>query len=159
VLLSTTAKKLEGMGIRTVGVMATSPEQARLFFRFRPPRIRVGCDPDLVTHRAYGLPNTAVSPELWHAVQLAAVKELCGMGHAEVAPSEAYATLGELDGYARTEADMADLERHRAQRTGFFLMDRDGIVRWVNIECARDGLAGVDQMPSDEEILEAARVL
>jgi len=38
-------------------------------------------------------------------------------------------------------------------------MDRERIVRWTNIECAWDGLAGVDRMPSDEELLAAARAL
>lgn len=158
-LLSATAKKLEGLGVHTLGVMATGPDQARLFFRFRPPRIRVGCDPALATHGAYGLPNSAPSPEMWRAVQVAAVKELRSMGHSEVPAAEAYETLGRLDGYVPTEGDMADFQRHRAQATGLFLLDRDGIVRWVNVECARDGLDGVDQIPSDEEVLEAARAL
>jgi hypothetical protein len=38
-------------------------------------------------------------------------------------------------------------------------VDPDGVVRWVNIECARDGLDGVDQMPSDEDLLAAVRAL
>lgn len=29
---------------------------------------------------------------------------------------------------------------HQAQLTGPFLIDRDGIVRRVNVECAREGL-------------------
>jgi hypothetical protein len=159
VLLSATAKKLEAVGVRTLGVMATGPDQARLFFRFRPPRIPVGCDPDLATHRAFGVPNVAVTPELWQAVQVAAANELRHLGQGDLAPAEAYETFGRLDGYNRTEDDMADFERHRAQLTGQFLIDRDGIVRWMNIEGARDGLAGVDQMPSDDELLAAARAL
>lgn len=54
---------------------------------------------------------------------------------------------------------MADARRHDAQRTGVFLIDRDGIVRWANIECARHDLAGINQMPSDEELVAAARAL
>ena len=156
-LLSATAKKLEAVGVRTLGVMATSPDQARLFFRFRPPRIPIGCDPDLATHRAYGVPNVAVTPELWQTVQAAAVDELRGMGQ-EVPADAAYETFGRLDGYTRTEGDMADFERHRAQRTGQFLVDRTGFVRWMNIEGA-PGHTGVDQMPSDEQLLAAARAL
>jgi alkyl-hydroperoxide reductase/thiol specific antioxidant family protein len=153
VLLSTTAKKLEALGVKTLGVMATTPDKARLFFRFRPPRIRIGCDPDLRTHRAYGVPNVAVTPEMWQAVEVAAVNELRGMGQPEVPVVEAYDTLGKLDGYTPTEDDMADFERHRAQLTGQFLMDRDGVVRWAHVEDE------VDQVPSDEELLAAARVL
>jgi hypothetical protein len=158
VLLNATAKKLEDVGVKTLGVMATSPDKARLFFRFRPPRIRIGCDPELSTHRAYGVPNVAVTPELWQAVQVAAVDELRRMLHPGVPATEAYETLGRLDGYTRTEDDMADFERHRAQATGQFLVDRDGVVRWVNIEGA-PGHTGVDQMPSDEDLLAAARAL
>jgi hypothetical protein len=153
VLLSTTAKKLEALGVRTLGVMATTPDKARLFFRFRPPRIPIGCDPDLATHRAYGVPNVPVTPELWQAVQVAAVNELRHIGRGEVPAEEAYEALGQLDGYTRTEDDMADFERHRAQLTGQFLMDRDGIVRWAHVEDE------TDQIPSDEELLAAARTL
>jgi hypothetical protein len=38
-------------------------------------------------------------------------------------------------------------------------MGRAGIVRWVNIEGAGDGLDGVGQMASADQILEAARAL
>ena len=38
-------------------------------------------------------------------------------------------------------------------------IDRDGIVRYTYVECAREGLAGIGDMPSDEEILTAARAL
>jgi hypothetical protein len=158
VLLSATAKKLEEVGVKTLGVMATPPDKARLFFRFRPPGIPIGCDPELVTHRAYGVPNVAVTPELWQAVQIAAVNELRSMQYSGVPAAEAYDTLGRLDGYTRTEDDMADFERHRAQATAQFLVDRNGLVRWVNIEGA-PGHTGVDQMPPDEDLLEAARAL
>jgi hypothetical protein len=56
--------------------------------------------------RAYGSPNAAVSPEPWQAVQVAAVKELHGMGRPAVPVAEAYDALGGLDGYARTESDI-----------------------------------------------------
>ena len=39
------------------------------------------------------------------------------------------------------------------------MIDRDGIVRWANIECATEGTAGVGKFPSEEEILTAARAL
>src|SRR5262245_23545017 len=106
--------------------MATPPDQARLFFRFRPPRIRVGCDPGLATHRSDGVRNSAVTPEMSSAVQSAAVNELRDMRHPEVPPAEAYEALGRLDGYSPTEGDMADFQRHRAQLTGQFLVDGDG---------------------------------
>jgi hypothetical protein len=32
-------------------------------------------------------------------------------------------------------------------------------VRWANIECATEGLAGLGKFPSDEEIVAAAQTL
>ena len=37
------------------------------------------------------------------------------------------------------------------------MIDREGIVRWVNIECGSEGLAGIGKLASEEEILGAAR--
>ena len=62
-------------------------------------------------------------------------------------------------GYAETETDHADMERQWPQLKGQFLIDRDGIVRWANIECGTEGLAGVGKFPSNDEILTAARTL
>jgi hypothetical protein len=150
------AQKLEALGVRTLGVVATEPERARLYFRFRRPRMPMGADPGLTTHRAYGLPNMPPSAELWEAAERAAVREL---RLPESPAGGAYAQLGRHDGYQVTQADQADFERHQAQLTGQFLIDRAGLVRWANIECARDGLAGVDRLPPEDEILEAARAL
>ena len=39
------------------------------------------------------------------------------------------------------------------------MIDREGIVRWANIECQDEGLAGIGKLPSEDEILDAARTL
>lgn len=145
--------------MQTLGVVATNPERARLFFRYRPPLIPVGADPDLLTHRAYGLPNTAVTPEIWQAAQSAAVPLLRELKQIDLPPAEAYDRLGQLDGFQAAESDQSEFQRHQVQFTGQFLIDREGIVRWANVECARDGLASLDQMPSDEELLTEVRAL
>ena len=72
---------------------------------------------------------------------------------------EAAKAIGRLDGYEGTETDLADMQQQRPQLRGQFLIDRDGIVRWANVECAAEGLAGVGKFPSEEEILTAARAL
>jgi hypothetical protein len=41
---------------------------------------------------------------------------------------------------------------------GHFLIDRDGIVRWLQIE-AGERIGDISKFPSDEEILRAARSL
>lgn len=56
-----------------------------------------------------------------------------------------------------TTADNADFERRQAQFAGQFLIDREGIVRWVNVERAREGIEGIDRLPSEEKVLAAVR--
>jgi hypothetical protein len=158
VSLGSTAEKLREVGVQTVGVIATDPERARFYFRFRPPRMPMGADPELETHAAYGLPNHPVTAEAYGAVQASAARELHRLNQ-EVS-ADPLTALRRLDGYEKpTELDEADFQRHQVQLTGLFLIDRDGTVRYTYVECARDGLAGIGDMPSDEEILAAARAL
>ncbi|MGH7320404.1 MAG: redoxin domain-containing protein [Candidatus Rokuibacteriota bacterium] len=158
VQLGSVAQKLQEVGVEALGVMATAPERARLYFRYRPPRLPMGADPDLMTHRAYGLPRSALTPEMFDVAQLAAARELRRLNQ-EVPAADPYGALSRLDRFEHTEIDEADFQRHQAQLTGQFLVDREGIVRWANIECAREGPAGFGDMPSDEELLAAARAL
>ena len=58
-----------------------------------------------------------------------------------------------------TESDREEMQRHLPIAVGQFLVDRAGIVCWVNIEGAEEGLAGAGKVPSDEELLAAARAL
>src|SRR5688572_32987475 len=55
--LAETEKALKSSGIDTLGIVATPPENARLYFKFRPTRVRLAADPELVTHRAFGVPK------------------------------------------------------------------------------------------------------
>src|SRR5215813_66017 len=55
--------KLMALGVETVGIAATEPENARLYFKFRPTRLRLGADPALKTHRVYGVPKPTVTDE------------------------------------------------------------------------------------------------
>jgi hypothetical protein len=40
---------------------------------------------------------------------------------------------------------------------GQFLIDRDGMVRWANFECGREGLSGLGKFPQQDELISAAR--
>jgi hypothetical protein len=69
-----------------------------------------------------------------------------------------------VTGHAARRADAAEQkdrrdwsDHHGAQRIGQFLIDRDGIVHWVNIEGEREGLAGLEKFPTDDEFLTAAQ--
>jgi hypothetical protein len=158
VSLGVTAEKLQKLGVETLAIVATDPERARLYFRFRPPRCRVGADPYLRTHRAYGIPQSGFTPELAQEVQsnYARLGRELGL---KVPGSEAKDAINRIDGFEPTESDRADMQRHQVQFVGQFLLDRDGVARWVDIECAKDGVAGIDKFPTDDEIVAAARAL
>ena len=137
-------------------MVATEPERARFYFKFRPPRMPMGADPELATHQAYGLPNIPITPEAVDVAQTAAARELRRLNQPVAAdPLDA---LKKLDGYEVTPADSADFMRHQAQLIGTFLVDRDGVVRHAYVECAQ-GPATFGEMPSAEEILASARAL
>jgi len=151
-------EKLKAVGVETLGIIATKPENARFFFRFRPTRLPLAADPELITHRAYGLPKPEVTPELMQAFQSVRVNPT-GELPEPLPVAEASPALDRLHGFKPTETDRNDAERQFPQLKGQFLVDRDGIVRWVNIECAKEGLAGIGKFPTDEEFLAAARAL
>ena len=146
------------MGVETLAIVASKAERARLFFRYRPVRCAVGADPDLHTHRAYGVPHAGVTPEITQAIG-GAYGKLARELKLEVPGDQARDAIGRLDGFEVTESENAEFQRHQIQFTAQFLVDRHGIVRWANIECAREGLAGIDKFPTDEELLAAARAL
>ncbi len=152
------AEKLQKLGVETLAIVATDPERARLYFRFRPPRCRVGADPYLTTHRAYGIPHSGWTPELTQVVQSNYVRLARGL-RLEVPEAEAKGAINRGDGFEPAESDRADMQRHQVQFVGQFLLDRDGVVRWVDIECAKEGVAGLDKFPPEEEIVAAPRAL
>lgn len=156
--MTNTDGKLKALGVETLGVVATSLENARLYFKFRPTRMRLASDPELSTHRAYGVPKPVPTPELMQELETIRINPH-GVFAEPLRVADAAAALSKLDGYAENETDHADTERQWPQLKGQFLIDRDGIVRWVNVECATDGLAGLGRFPSEEEILTAARAL
>jgi hypothetical protein len=155
VLLQTTAEKLRQVGVETLGIVGSAVERVRFYLRFRPSRCPLGADPDLTTHRAYGLPQGPMTTEIWGAVESAS-KTLAHQLGIRLPESGATEAINRLDGFEATESERGELERHQAQFTGQFLVDREGIVRWSNIECAKEGLGGIDKFPSDEELLAAA---
>ena len=155
--LGLTAEKLRAEGVETVGVVATAADRARRYFSYRPPRYLVGADPDLTSHRAFRVPNTGFSDELTQAVN-AKLDGLARETGISAPAGGVWEALDRADGIDHKEL-MADLERHQAQAIAQFLIDREGVIRWSNIECERDGLEGLDRFPTDEELLAAARAL
>ena len=62
--MSAITGKLESVGVQALAIVATPPENARLYFRYRQTPLRLGSDPELKTHRAYGVPKPVPAPEL-----------------------------------------------------------------------------------------------
>jgi peroxiredoxin len=150
--------KLKALGVESLVVVATEPENARLYFKYRPTPVRLASDPALTTHRAYGVPRPVPTPALMEALETIRVNPTGDLP--EPLPIAAAAkTLHEMDGYALTPTDQADIDRQWPQLKGMFMIDRAGIVRFADIECATEGLAGIGKMPSEQLLLEAARAL
>jgi peroxiredoxin len=158
VQMGATEGKLKALGVETLGVVATAPENARVYFKFRPTRLRLGADPELSTHRAYGVPRPAIDAGFLEALGSMRINPT-GELPEPLPIMDAVAALSRIEGYTETQTDHAELERQMPQLKAQYLIDRDGIVRWANIECASEGLAGVGKFPSEEEILAAARAL
>ncbi len=158
VQLGATEGKLKAVGVESLAVVATAPENAQLYFKFRPTRLRLASDPELSTHRAYGVPKPVANPELMEALGTIRVNPT-GELPEPLPIVDAAAAIGRMDGYTGTKTDKADMQRQWPQLKGQFLIDRDGIVRWANIECAKEGLAGFGQPLPEEELLSAARAL
>lgn len=151
-------EKLRAAGVETLGIVATSPENARLYFRYHPARVPLAADPELTTHRAYGLPRPELTPELMQARQTVRINPT-GELPEPLLIADAVKALDRLQRFEPTETDRADEERQFPQLKGQFLVDREGVVRWANVECGREGLAGLGKFPTDEELLAAARGL
>lgn len=153
-----TWEKLQAVGVEALGIVATKPENARLYFRYHPTRLRLAADPELITHRTYGLPKPPVTPELMQALQSVRVNPTGELPEA-LPIAEAAEALDRLHGFQPTETDQNEAQQQFPQLKGQFLVDRNGIVRWVNIECSQEGLAGLGKFPADEELMAAARAL
>jgi peroxiredoxin len=155
--LGAAESKLKEAGADSLAIVATPLENAQLYFKFRPTRLRLAADPELSTHRAYGVPKPAVTPDLLQAMENTRINPT-GELPQPLPVAEAAAAIAKLDSYPETATDQADMQRQWPQLKGQFLIDREGIVRWANIECS-DGMEGVGKFPTVEEIVAAARSL
>ncbi|HSV58164.1 MAG TPA: redoxin domain-containing protein [Variovorax sp.] len=148
--------KLKALGVESLAVVATDPVHARVYFKFRPTHLRLASDPALTIHRAFRVPKPEPTPEMIQALDEVRVNPFGDLP--EPLPiNQVAARMQEQDGYINSEVDQADIERQWPQLKALYMIDREGIVRWVDIECQHEGLAGVGKLPSEDMILEAAR--
>jgi peroxiredoxin len=161
VQLGATAEKLRALGVETVAVVASGLDRARLYLRYRPSSLLLAADPDLTSHRTFGLPKPALTPELLEAAQSVRINPYGDLA-APVPVLEAVDVHNARDSFQLTDVDRHEMQSQFSggpQLTGQFLIDRAGIVRWLHVECADEGLAGAGKFPSDEQFLAAARAL
>jgi peroxiredoxin len=155
--MSSIADDLGSLGVESLAIVGTELENARLYFNFRPTRIALGVDPHLATHQSYGVPRPNPTAE-WGAIVEEIYINPTGELPAPLPPPQASMALNALDGYELTPTDRREVTSMFTQLKGQFLIDRDGIVRWANIECGKEGLAGIGKFPSQEELITAASV-
>jgi peroxiredoxin len=152
--LSQAGTRLRPFGIATLAVVSTTLANARLYYRYHPPGLAIAVDPALVTHRAYGLPKIEATWEAVSTLPRNTSGEL-----AEALPLwEATKALGRLDGFKPTDTDREDGKRTWNQSAGEFLIDRDGIVRWLYVEGATP-TEYMAKFSSHDELLSAASAL
>ncbi len=156
--------KLKPAGVETLGVVNTTLDRARLYFKYRPAKMPLAADPEAATHRAYGVPAFEVgdtsqwpfraTPDELMSLHVNPTGEL-----PEALPEpEAAAELNRRDGFQPTAVDEQIAAAHGGQLDGFFLLDRDGVVRWAHIE-AGERMADLGKFPTEADILAAARSL
>jgi peroxiredoxin len=139
---------LKPLGVDCLAIVGTELENARLYFQYRPTRLRIAVDPQLETHRSFGVPRPEPTPDLIRAVEAVKI--------------DPYGELPEplpvmLAGQELNRRDGREAASTFTQMKGQFLIDRDGVIRWANIECGKEGLSGLGKFPTPAELLAAAR--
>ena len=166
--LGTTQEKLKALGVETMAVVNTPLARARLYFKYRPARLLLAADPEAATHRSFGVPAGVLVENESEASWAKGTVTMGQMQAALVNPTGelptpqnvfvAMETLNQRDGFELSEIDQQIAATHGMQLGGHFLIDQDGIVRWLQIEAA-ERIGDLGKFPSDEEILTAARSL
>jgi len=148
--------KLLAAGVETLAVVASNLDRTRMYFQYRPTRVPLAADPEMITHRAFGITKAPITEELLNALQTTRI-DVMGELPRPLPIAEAAEALREKDRFELTETDTREAEQQFPMDVGQFLVDRGGIVRWANMELQREGLAGMGKFPSEEELLAVAR--
>jgi hypothetical protein len=101
--------------------------------------------PDRAVHRAYGLPQVDRTPEFLRETEHKAA-EILREDRIPIPPGEsADAVFLKADGFDLTAEDEAEWHRP-LQWVGYFLIGRDGLVRWDNVEARITALPAIDKL-------------
>jgi peroxiredoxin len=122
---------LQAAGIAMLGVVIANTERARLYFSFRnPPCFPVAAAPDRSVHRAYGLPAVVRTPEM-----IAVFTQQTGEILRELnikSSGDPFSAFHHYDGWEDTAEDDAEFKRP-LQSVGYYLIDRQGVIRWASV--------------------------
>jgi peroxiredoxin len=145
--LRPTCETLKQEGIQLLGIVVASAARARQYFGYRPACFPIAAAPDRRIHRAYGLPSVERTPQFLEETQRLAAEANTELG-IEAPLGEAGFAFMKWDGFEMTAEDEAEHERP-LQFVGYFLVGRDGVIRWTRVAPRESSL----DLPKLEELL------
>lgn len=155
--------QLKEIGVESAIIIVTPLDRAQAYYRYRPTKIAVGTDPTVASYRAYGVPLMEFTESEDDWPRKASMNSLMnvpilgeGILEKPMAIVPAMEMLNERDGYEETPEEETALHAVPSPLDSRFMIDRDGIVRWVFVEAHHDP-AKFGELPGTERILEAAR--
>ena len=143
--LRPTCEALRAAGIALLGIVIASPERSRQYFGHFPPCFPMAAAPDRATHRAYGLPEVVRTPEFREETERKAAETLRELG-LQAPPGQAGSVFAASNGFEMTAEDQAEWQRP-LQAVAYFLIGRDGLIRWASVETR------ITTLPKVEELL------
>ena len=165
-----TRDKLAEHGVATVGIVNTQLERARQYFQYRPMRMDLATDPEVRTHRAFGVVQCAILPDDTDPREVQWPKSLTmamlmknsinptGELPQKMSLVAGAEVLNKRDGFEPTEVDMQMFAAHGTQFTGQFLIDASGVIRWSFIE-AQNSPDEMGGFPGEDEMIAAAKAV
>lgn len=164
--LSEITGQLNELSVEPLVVITTPVHRARIYAEYYPTSLPLASDPDTSIHIAYGLPRPAevtdkptswpkmVNPDDIETVEVSTKGEL----PEPITLGEAVRQFDRIDGFEKSEDDLQELDDTWTQLSGLVLIDKKGIVRWVDIEAPRT-FNEFGHVASNPEILAAAQEL
>ena len=164
--LTRTDKELRALGMETLIVVMTPLRRAQTYFKYRPTPLRIGSDPEVAVYRSYRLPEVAITEEEDDWPRKVSLPKVMSSPHPDhtgefgesVPLIEMAHGINDKVGYEETAEEKVVFEAHPLMLDGHFMIDRDGVVRWLNIEAPNE-LSEFGEQPNLEAIVAAARAM
>lgn len=155
------ADRLNQQGVEVLAVINTTLDRARVYYGHRPMNMMLAADPEWETHRRFGMQLIAPTEEKsqWpKTVNLAELMALrvnpSGDWPEPMSPLAANEVINRSQGFEPTSTDIEIMGKYALTSAGYYLLGRDGVVRWLFVE----GLQGMETLtafPSPDDVLAA----